>query len=90
MNKKKGGPTIMNNKVVGVAFETHLNSQNIGYCIPIRVVMHFLNDIETHSEYTSFPKLGFRWQKIENPSLKKWYFHNSISEGHMYESFTIH
>ena len=67
-----GGPTIMNNKVVGVAFETHLNSQNIGYCIPIRVVMHFLNDIEQHSKYTNFPKLGFRWQKIENPSLKKY------------------
>ena len=67
-----GGPTIMNNKVVGVAFETHLNSQNIGYCIPIRVVMHFLNDIEQHGKYTNFPKLGFRWQKIENPSLKKY------------------
>eukprot|EP01084_Bolivina_argentea_P076997 139580_1 len=67
-----GGPTIMNNKVVGVAFETHLNSQNIGYCIPIRVVMHFLDDIKHHNIYTNFPKLGFRWQKIENPSLKKY------------------
>eukprot|EP01084_Bolivina_argentea_P210783 358657_1 len=63
----------MNNKVVGVAFETHLNAQNIGYCIPMKVVMHFLNDIEKHGKYTSFPKLGFRWQKIENPSLKKYY-----------------
>jgi len=62
----------MNNKVVGVAFETNLGSQNIGYCIPIRVVMHFLNDIEKHGIYTNFPKLGFRWQKIENPSLKKY------------------
>eukprot|EP01083_Nonionella_stella_P024400 67376_1 len=67
-----GGPTVMNNKVIGVAFETHLNSQNIGYCIPVRVVMHFLNDIEKHQKYTNFPKLGFRWQKIENWSLKKY------------------
>jgi len=67
-----GGPTIMNQRVVGVAFETHLNSQNIGYCIPVRVVQHFLDDIAQHGGYTSFPKLGCRWQKIENPSLKKY------------------
>ena len=53
-------------------FSLSLCPQNIGYCIPVRVVEHFLDDIAQHEGYTSFPKLGFRWQKIENPSLKKY------------------
>lgn len=67
-----GGPTVMADKVVGVAFMGYTKMQNIGYCIPVRVVLHFLRDIEEHGGYTNFPKLGFKWQKIENPSLKKY------------------
>merc|ERR1719471_2377767 len=62
----------MADKVVGVAFMGYTKMQNIGYCIPVRVVLHFLRDIEEHGSYTNFPKLGFKWQKIENPSLKKY------------------
>merc|ERR1719204_162831 len=67
-----GGPTVMGDKVVGVAFMGYTKMQNIGYCIPVRVVLHFLRDIEQNGSYTNFPKLGFKWQKIENPSLKKY------------------
>eukprot|EP00485_Elphidium_margaritaceum_P013112 CAMPEP_0202694320 /NCGR_PEP_ID=MMETSP1385-20130828/8205_1 /ASSEMBLY_ACC=CAM_ASM_000861 /TAXON_ID=933848 /ORGANISM="Elphidium margaritaceum" /LENGTH=580 /DNA_ID=CAMNT_0049350139 /DNA_START=13 /DNA_END=1755 /DNA_ORIENTATION=+ len=67
-----GGPTIMRNKVIGVAFSGYNDAQNIGYCIPIRVVLHFLHDVEMHGRYTRFPQLGIRWQRVENASLKKY------------------
>lgn len=66
-----GGPAMQGNKVVGVAFETLSSAQNIGYIIPTPVIRHFLNDIERNNRYTSFPRLGFTWQKMENDSLRK-------------------
>lgn len=66
-----GGPAMQGNKVVGVAFETLSSAQNIGYIIPVPVIRHFLEDIDRHKRYTSFPRIGFTWQKMENESLRK-------------------
>lgn len=41
-------------EVVGVAFQTlsaH-DTENIGYVIPVDVVLHFLEDISRHGAYT--------------------------------------
>jgi len=66
-----GGPAMQGNKVVGVAFETLSSAQNIGYIIPVPVIRHFLEDVDRHKKYTSFPRIGFTWQKMENESLRK-------------------
>lgn len=65
-----GGPAIRENKVVGVAFETLDDAENIGYIIPIPVIWHFLTDIERHGKYMGFCSLGVHWQPIENTGMR--------------------
>jgi len=67
-----GGPAILGDKVVGVAFETLEHAENIGYVIPVPIIQHFLQDIERHGEYTGFCSLGFSWQPVENSHLRKY------------------
>jgi hypothetical protein len=65
-----GGPVIFNDKVVGVAFQGIMDSQNIGYAIPLPVVNHFLKDIEDGT-YNAYPELGVSWMSTRNPALRK-------------------
>jgi len=67
-----GGPVIRENKVIGVAFQSIDLSENLGYCIPSNVILHFLKDIERNGKCTGFPDIGFGWQAIENPTQKKY------------------
>ncbi|GMI76586.1 degradation of periplasmic proteins 9, DegP protease 9 [Hibiscus trionum] len=69
-----GGPAF-NDKgsCVGIAFQSlkHEDAENIGYVIPTPVIQHFIQDYEKNEAYTGFPILGFEWQKMENPDLRK-------------------
>jgi len=65
-----GGPAVKSNKVVGVAFETLDDAENIGYIIPTPVIRHFLTDIERHNDYRGLCTLGVHWQTIENKGMK--------------------
>lgn len=65
-----GGPAIMDGRVVGVAFETLDDAENIGYVIPVPVVEHFLEDVRRHGRYTGFCVLSISWQAVENDSLR--------------------
>jgi len=47
-----GGPVFMGEDVIGVAFETLVNADNIGYIIPIPVLTHFLKDIKSTMDLT--------------------------------------
>ena len=67
-----GGPTISNGKIVGVVMQGITFSQNIGYMVPVDIIQHFLKDVED-GKHDGFPKLGIMTDKIENPSLKKYY-----------------
>ncbi|CAA6812761.1 MAG: serine protease; identified by sequence similarity; putative; ORF located using Blastx/Glimmer [uncultured Sulfurovum sp.] len=67
-----GGPTISNGKIVGVVMQGITFSQNIGYMVPVDIIQHFLKDVED-GRRDGFPKLGIMTDKIENPSLKKYY-----------------
>ena len=67
-----GGPGISNGKIVGVVMQGITMSQNIGYMVPVDVIQHFLKDVED-GKYDGFPKLGIMTDKIENPTLKKYY-----------------
>ena len=50
-----GGPVIMRDKVVGVAFQSYVNAENTGYIIPTPVINHFLDDIKD-GQYDGHPK----------------------------------
>ncbi|KAK9925238.1 hypothetical protein M0R45_033567 [Rubus argutus] len=68
-----GGPAFSDKgKCVGIAFQSfkHEDVENIGYVIPIPVIMHFILDFEKNGAYTGFPILGIEWQKMENPDLR--------------------
>jgi S1-C subfamily serine protease len=72
-----GGPVIMDDKVVGVAFEA-AQGENIGYMVPVVVINHFLKDI-ADGKYDGIPDLGISWQAMENPALKQKY---NMSKNH--------
>ncbi len=52
-----GGPVFQGRNVVGVAFQTFLRAQNVGYIIPTPIVNRFLNDI-ADGKYQGHPVLG--------------------------------
>jgi len=68
-----GGPALSQDmKVVGVCFETLLNAENIGYVIPIPVVMHFLEDVERNKGNCSgFCDIGIQIQLMESEHIRK-------------------
>ena len=68
-----GGPAIINNKVVGVAFQSRKKGQNIGYCVPIIVVQWFLNGLKKfdNNETPKIPVLGINTQLCENESMQR-------------------
>ena len=54
-----GGPALLDDKVVGVAFESLDEGENVGYIIPVPVIQHFLQDVQVHGKYTGFCVVGF-------------------------------
>jgi len=67
-----GGPAMQDGKVVGVNFAGRDDAQNIGYFIPVPVVMCFLKDVESFGEFHGFGSLQFSWDVLENPSLREY------------------
>ncbi|ESQ28815.1 hypothetical protein EUTSA_v10019498mg, partial [Eutrema salsugineum] len=65
-----GGPVIMGDRVVGVAFESLFWSDGIGYIIPTTVVKHFLNGVEQH---VSFGSVNLSYQTMENAQIREYY-----------------
>jgi len=68
-----GGPCLLNGKVVGVAFESMTNADNIGYIIPVPIINHFLQNCYGDKQHY---KMGFGWtglqvQTLENPAQRK-------------------
>jgi S1-C subfamily serine protease len=68
-----GGPALSNGKIVGIVMQNISQSQSIGYIVPVNMIKHFLVDIKD-GKYDGFADLGMTIQKMENPTLKK-YFH---------------
>jgi len=67
-----GGPALSNGKIVGVVMQVITKSQNIGYLVPVNMVKHFLKDMQD-GKYDGFADLGLGTQKLENPTLRKYY-----------------
>ncbi|HOP30851.1 MAG TPA: serine protease [Spirochaetota bacterium] len=75
-----GGPVIKNDKIVGVAFQSAMRGENIGYMVPAPIIQHFLTDI-TDGKYDGFPELGILFQKMENPDIREKYKMTSHQSG---------
>jgi S1-C subfamily serine protease len=66
-----GGPVVQNNKIVGIAFQASVNSDNIGFMIPVPVIKHFLLDVKD-GIYNGFPSLGVFTDMLENSSYRRY------------------
>jgi S1-C subfamily serine protease len=66
-----GGPIISGDKMVGLAFSTAANAQNIGYVIPNEEVELFLRDV-ADGRYDGKPLLNDDIQTLENPVLRQY------------------
>jgi S1-C subfamily serine protease len=65
-----GGPVVRGDKLVGIAFESLEEGQNIGYIIPVPVVRHFLQDM-ANGVFEGFPNLGVSVQSLESPAHRR-------------------
>ena len=64
-----GGPVMAGDKMIGLAFSTGVNVQNIGYIIPNEEIELFLQDI-ADGHYDGKPAMFDGLQTLENPALR--------------------
>ena len=67
-----GGPALSYGKIVGVVMQVITKSQNIGYLVPTSMIKHFIEDMKDGT-YNGFADLGLGMQKLENPTLRRYY-----------------
>ena len=65
-----GGPAVVDDQMIGLAFSTLNNAQNISYIIPNEEIDMFLADI-AGGQYRGKPALYDELQTLENPALRK-------------------
>lgn len=65
-----GGPVFAGDKLVGVAFQSLDDAQNVAYAIAPPIVRHFLRDIASGAP-RGFPSLGVGWQRLESAAHRK-------------------
>ena len=66
-----GGPVILDDRIVGVAFQSYRQGENIGYAVPLPIINRFFTDIED-GKYDGVPIIGIYMQDLENPSMRSW------------------
>ncbi len=62
-----GGPVIRGNQLVGIAFQSLEDAEQVGYVIAGEVISHFIADVERGS-VSGFPALGAWTQELESNS----------------------
>lgn len=67
-----GGPVMHDGELVGIAMQSAVDADNIGYMVPAPVIRHFLDDV-ADERYDGFPSLGIDWQPVENRDLRQLY-----------------
>ena len=60
-----GGPVVQDGKVVGVAFQSNLKLNDVGYFIPVPLIQRFLRDLEDGS-YDGVPEIGIQTSALLN------------------------
>ena len=67
-----GGPVFMDDEVVGIAFQTLKDAENVGEIVPPPLIRHFLEGTQAGRQ-PEIPGLGIGIQSLENPfSVKCW------------------
>jgi len=64
-----GGPVLMGDKVVGVAFMGLDSLQNCSYMIPTPVISHFISSIKKKGKYMGMGWCGFMWERVESKHM---------------------
>lgn len=64
-----GGPVFKDNRLIGVAFQSLDEGENISYAIAAPIVEHFLRDVDDGT-FHGFPDLGITWQSLEAPTQR--------------------
>jgi S1-C subfamily serine protease len=75
-----GGPAIAADKMIGLAFATATNAQNVGYIIPNEEIELFLADV-ADGRYEGKPALLDDIQTLENPALRNFLKLDKAVEG---------
>lgn len=65
-----GGPALQDGRVIGVAFQTLTQGQNLGYLIPPPVIQRFLKDIGD-GRYDGYIEFGVSDFPTVNPALRR-------------------
>ena len=65
-----GGPILYDGKLVGLAFQGLAMAENIGYGIPLPVIVRFLRDMED-GNYHGYPELGITFLYTRNEALRR-------------------
>lgn len=65
-----GGPVFMDGRIVGIAFQSLSDGENIGEIVPVPIIEHFLERFRRGCE-GAFPALGVSTQHLENPRLRE-------------------
>lgn len=71
-----GGPafaSLEDGQVAGVAFGKRAGMEGTGFIIPHTVVKHFLHSYDRFGSFQGVCCLGFRYQRMENQSLRAHY-----------------
>ncbi|MEE8409827.1 MAG: trypsin-like peptidase domain-containing protein [Myxococcota bacterium] len=66
----RGGPVIMEGKIVGVAFQALDEAEHIGYMIAVPVIEHFMRDVKD-GRFEGFPSLGIVVQPLESRAHRR-------------------
>jgi S1-C subfamily serine protease len=64
-----GGPVFKDERLIGVAFQSLEEGENISYAIAGPIVEHFLRDVDDGT-FHGFPDLGITWQPLEAPTQR--------------------
>ncbi|RJG24171.1 S1C family serine protease [Massilia cavernae] len=75
-----GGPAISEDKMIGLAFATATNAQNMGYIIPSEEIEIFLRDV-ADGRYDGKPSMLDFVQTMENPVLRRYLKADKSVEG---------
>ena len=68
-NGNSGGPVFLDDEVVGIAFQSLDDAENIGEMVPTPLIRRFLDGARTR-RYVDVPGLGGTIQTLENASLR--------------------
>lgn len=66
-----GGPVFHKGRVVGIAFQSLPDAENIGEMVPAPVIRNFLAGVQ-RKKAPQVPGIGIGTQILENPALRAW------------------